>query len=91
MNEVSVVNTVVILLLAYQVFLQLRNFFKYHLTNGANRQRVIMFICAVILLVHAARHYQYRPMYFLLFYTLLQLWLYDGYGFFWRLITKPVK
>lgn len=78
-----IVNTIVIIMQLFIVYLQYRNFVTYHKTNGANRTRVIMLLCTLLLVIHSVNHFTYRPMWTLLIYSTLVIQLYEGYKFIW--------
>lgn len=85
-----ILNITIIILQLYIVALQLSNFFKYKETNGANRQRILMFLCALLMLAHAVHSVHNHPMWFLFGVTIIGIQLYDGYGIFLRWIIKTL-
>lgn len=65
----------------YVIFLQGVNFFKYRLVNGANRQRIILFVSGVCLMIHVAKRVHGPAMPFLMCASIGAVLLYDGFNF----------
>lgn len=76
-----VINTLILLIQLYIIFLQVLNFLNYRLVNGANKKRIVMFLCAIAMLGHIIRHIHDPAMWFLLTVSLLGVILYEGLDF----------
>lgn len=65
----------------YILFMQGVNFYKYGMKNGANRQRIILFLCTVCMFIHIFKRLNGMPMPFLLAASIGIMALYDGFNF----------
>lgn len=75
------INILILLIQLYIIFLQVLNFLNYRMTNGANKKRIVMFLCAIAMLGHIIRHIHDPAMWFLLAISLLGIILYEGLNF----------
>lgn len=86
-----IVNFIILIVQLYILFLQVRNFLKFHLVNGANKRRWLMIIIGALMTCHVIRNIHAPSMWFLLAVTLLGVYLYDGYNFIWDKIKRIAK
>lgn len=73
------INILTLIILLYVLYLQIVNFWKYKVKNGANRTRIILFISVVCLAIHVVRlMLGITNGFFLVLHVVTWLVLYEG-------------
>mgnify|MGYP003580467168 FL=1 len=57
MNIETVTQIITFTILFFTAILQIRNFLKYRLTNGANETRIVLFLANLAFITHTVRLY----------------------------------